>query len=779
MFDYLSFNNEKVLLITPSSLKNKIREEIMSYNKLLNIKIMSIDEIKNRLFFEPLDKTFTTLYYKYKKPLSIINTLINYLYYIDINKDYTNEKINDLKKIKLDLLLNNLVKIDLRFIQNLKQYKIKLLGFSIIDKETKYIVNELIKFNDVEILNYYQNIYTPSLVHLHTIEEEINYVCYSISKLLEQGVDINNIKLCNINDEYTLYLKRIFKNYNIPLNLKEKISLYSLPLSLEFLSLLKENSKENTISLLKEKHSDYLDYINMYINLLNKYSYLDNIDLDLLKYELKNTYIKNKKKSNSIEVIDINEIGNSNCHIFIISCNYNYFPKILKDEDYLLDFEKDILNISTSKDKNKNNIELILTLIHSSEHLYLSYKDVSYFNEYHKVDFLSNIKETTFNKNILESFSINEDRILLAKFLDNNLFNNDTLILNNNYDINYLEYDYSFKGIDLELINNLYTSKPLSISYSSLNTYYECPFKYYLSNILKLDKYQDTMYIVIGKIMHSVIENCFNSNFNFEKDFEYYKNFHIGNIIFKDSELFFINNIKSRTLDVVNYLKTHEEYTLLTKHHYEKEVKYNCNINGHNIIIRGYIDKIIYQEINNVLYAAIIDLKTGSDYIDPSRFEFGLGLQLPFYTYLLKHDNNFNKSKILGLYIHNILNKINDNDTLKYNGYTLNDSFLLPILDKTYEKSLLIKNLKVNKDGSFSTHSKLINQEDLDNLPPLVEFKIKEMVNNIYQGKFEIKPKFIDKDDVSCSYCKFFAICYKTKKDYTYLKSKKGGSSNA
>ena len=77
MFDYLSFKDDKVLLITPSNLKNKIREEIMSYNKLLSIKIMSIDEVKNRLFFESTSKAFTTIYYKYKKPLSIINALLN------------------------------------------------------------------------------------------------------------------------------------------------------------------------------------------------------------------------------------------------------------------------------------------------------------------------------------------------------------------------------------------------------------------------------------------------------------------------------------------------------------------------------------------------------------------------------------------------------------------------------------------------------------------------------------------------------------------------------
>jgi hypothetical protein len=60
----------------------------MSSKTLINIKLMSISELKEKLFFKPTKEAFTTLYYKYHKPLSIINKLIDYLYYIDINIDY-------------------------------------------------------------------------------------------------------------------------------------------------------------------------------------------------------------------------------------------------------------------------------------------------------------------------------------------------------------------------------------------------------------------------------------------------------------------------------------------------------------------------------------------------------------------------------------------------------------------------------------------------------------------------------------------------------------------
>ena len=205
MFDYSIFKNQNILLITTDKLKNKILKEIMSQKVLMNIKLMSISELKNKLFFEPTKEAFTTLYYKYHKPLSIINKLIDYLYYIDININYSNDKINELKEIKIDLLNKNYLKTNKTFIKILKQYEIKLIGFPLINKETQHLINELKKYKEIELLDYYKDIYTPSLVNLPTIEDEIIYVAESISNLLKNNIDINSIKISNINDEYYFY----------------------------------------------------------------------------------------------------------------------------------------------------------------------------------------------------------------------------------------------------------------------------------------------------------------------------------------------------------------------------------------------------------------------------------------------------------------------------------------------------------------------------------------------------------------------------------------------
>lgn len=778
MFNYLSFN-KKTLLITPDKLKNKIREEIMSYKQLLDIKIMSISELKNRLFFEPLDITYVTLYKNFNKPLSIINNLIDYLYYIDLNQNYQSSKLSELKNIKEFLLKNNLIKLDKRFSQTLYQYQIKFIGFPLINKETQFIINKLEKLNlDIDILDYYQDYFFQKITHFFTIEDEINHVAYSIAKLLDNNIDINSIKLCNVQDNYLFYLKRIFKNYNIPLNLKSSTSLFNLPLSNTFINLLKEKDKEETINYLKDNYPDYLEYINQYINILNKYSFLKELDLSLIINDLKNTNIKQKKNTNSIEIVDVEEIGNSDNHIFVMSCNYNEFPKFKKDEDYLTDQEKEILNISTSKDINKNNIEKINKLIHSSKNIYLSYKDKSYFNEYHKVDYLKDVEEIEFNKDILESYSVNEDKIQLTKNLDNKKIDSNTLIMHSNYEIHYQEYSNKFKGISLETFNKALKNKKFNISYSNLTTFYQCPFRFYISNILNISTFKESVATLIGNIMHGVIENCYNFDFDFEKEFEYQKEKYINNVELKNSELFFIENIKDKTEEVVNYLLSREEYTSLNNHKHEEYVHFDKIFNNVNFTIKGYIDKLIYTEIDNIIYTAIIDLKSNNTKIDKSLFEFGLGLQLPFYVYLLRNDKRYKNSKILGLYIHNILNKENDSSSLKYNGLTVDNLENISILDHTYNSSLLIKSLGINKNGEFKYKNKMISEEYLNELYLLVDSKINEMLTNVLERNFSITQKILNTENKSCNYCEYSSICYKTLNDYIYLYKKEGDDNN-
>ena len=51
----------------------------------------------------------------------------------------------------------------------------------------------------------------------------------------------------------------------------------------------------------------------------------------------------------------------------------------------------------------------------------------------------------------------------------------------------------------------------------------------------------------------------------------------------------------------------------------------------------------------------------------------------------------------------------------------------------------------------------------------LVEIKIKEAGNDIISGKFNINPKEIDEENVSCKFCKYKDLCYMKQNDIVKL----------
>ena len=45
-----------------------------------------------------------------------------------------------------------------------------------------------------------------------------------------------------------------------------------------------------------------------------------------------------------------------------------------------------------------------------------------------------------------------------------------------------------------------------TLSYTSLESFNECGFKYYLSKVMNLDLYLETFKTIIGKIVHHILE---------------------------------------------------------------------------------------------------------------------------------------------------------------------------------------------------------------------------------------------------------------------------------
>ena len=133
--------------------------------------------------------------------------------------------------------------------------------------------------------------------------------------------------------------------------------------------------------------------------------------------------------------------------------------------------------------------------------------------------------------------------------------------------------------------------------------------------------------------------------------------------------------------------------------------------------------------------------------------------------------------KIIGFYLQKLLSNNLDNtkeyitakeNTLKLEGYSINNESLLSKFDTTYNDSKLIKSMKTTNKGFYS-YSKVLTEDEINNLIEDIEKQIEKTTNSILEGDFTINPKIINGENVSCKFCEYKDICYRRENDLTYI----------
>lgn len=779
------------IIIVPQHKKTNIIKQLN--NKLLNIKIMSLDEFIKKLTFDYDEKTIYYLMQKENIKYEIAKNYIKNIYYID-NKDYNNIKLNKLVEIKNFLEQNNLLIYDNLFKQFINNKNIYIIGYNHIKKYEQKILDSL-KTNKITIIKPTYNSFEPKIYEFNTITEEIEFIAHNICELIDNNVDINNIKLVNVSNDYYNEIRKIFRFYNIPINLNIK-NIYGTSIVKDFINLYQEDI-EKTLEQLKEKHNLNNEtnnkIYNKIIDICNKYAWCNNyLDIkELIINKLKTTTIK-ENYTNSIEITNLESITNE--HVFILNFNQGNIPKIHKDEEYIDDINKQILNIETSIENNIIEKEKIINEIKNLKNVIITYKLKTPFQTYYPSSIIENLSQNIIktNNDNLTSYSKTYDKIKLTKKIDNlikfGIKDNYLNILYNNYQIDYNIYDNSYTKIESDKLLKFLNDK-LLLSYSSLDNYYHCSFRYYINNILKLNQYEETLATKIGNLFHYVLENTFKKN----KDYKQYWDDYISKMELSPKEKFLINELENNIVFTIETIKKHLNYCSLTNTLYEEKIYVEKN---NKITFMGIIDKLMYEEIGDKTIVAVIDYKTGNTSIDLNKTCYGLSMQLPIYLYLA-NKSKLKNIEIAGFYLQNIItnettsksdnNQKEKEDVLKLNGYSNSNKNILSHFDSSYEDSMVVKSLRTKSDGNFYSYSKTLNNTQINNLIDIVDKKIEEASTNILEAKFDINPKQIGfkKDSlIGCSFCTFKDICFKKEKDNVILKEQDykeflGGEDNA
>lgn len=762
------FNN-KIVVLNDYAKKSFIKK----IDKLINVKVITLSELKRKYYFDYDNKAIYFVSNKYNCIPEIAKIYIDNIYYL---KDIDDEKINFLKDIKNDLDTNNLLTYNNLFKEFLKGKEIVLYNLKYTDKFYKNIFKELEEYSKVTIYNDEDNSTVKELYKANNSEEEIAFICSKITKLIKSGVNINNIKLANVKSDYEFIIRKTFKLFNIPINLPSFETIKSTSLVIKFKELYDSDINE-TIEKLKEfiNTKEENDIFKSIINIVNNYLWANDFMLvkDMVFNDIDNIKTPREKLKNAVEVIEFKkELVSDNDYVFLIGYNEGVIPINYKDEDYLSDAIKEKLDLSTSFELNKNAMNETKDNIRNIKNLIVTYPNHNlsseiYISSSYEKDLF---EEKELNISFNESNAYNKLKLVSEKD-ENSKFGTITdnlLKLSSHYkDMKYNSYDNKYKTIDKSKIKDFFKDG-LTLSYTSINDYYMCSFRYYLDYILKINKFEDTFEATVGSIFHKILSMCFDQDIDIIRTYE--TEIENSNYEFNESEKFFLSILKDELVLIIETIKNQLSYTQLTNSMYEKKIVIDVD-KDLQIRFKGFVDKILYNEFNGKTVVAIIDYKTGNPNLNINNTIYGLEMQLPVYIYLIK--NEIKDVKIGGFYLQKILNNTTDKekrlDSLKLQGYTNSDLDYIDKVDSSFNDSKVIKSLRTSSKG-FYYYSKMINDEEIDILYNVVDSKIKEASKDILDSKFDINPKEMNNENIGCSFCKYKDICFMKSKDTVTLK---------
>lgn len=750
-----------MLIICPNEEKLKILRLLEKEDRLYNLKFMTKEEYLGNYFFTYQDSAILYLMKKYHYKVDVCRVYLSYLYVIDDNKKYNNKKLVFLQQLKNELKEQGLLDYNPAFKEYLEDKKKVVLNYPRLDLFERIAlgIDEIEKVESKELF----------VTEYKTMEEEVNGVALEILHLLKQGIDIHKIYLTNVSRDYLYTIDRIFSYYKIPVNLPMNYPIYGSDIVKEYL---------NTGNIDLESSNRITKKL---VNILNSLVDLDDGSLeyhDLLISKIKSATISNEEY---LDAVNVGELEKQEFYddeyIFVLGLNQDNLPKLEKDTQYISDKDKSEVLLYSTDQKNKLAKTSLMNIFSSIKNLYLSYKLQTPFQSMYPSSIIEEYKiKVMAKKDDTYSFSNRYNELRLGAKLDTYYrYQEITPMLKElytHYKIPYQTYDNQFKGINHDTYLE-HLPCPLKLSYTSLNSYNECKFKYYLNYVLKLNTFEDTFAAFIGSLYHRILQLYKNTNFDFEK--EYQKYLEKRELSLKEKVL--LVRLKKELLDL---LEEERKQDLILGYndelHEEKiEIPLRKDI---EVVFTGTIDKIMYYKKIEDTYFAIIDYKSGTVDTRLEKMKYGLSMQLPVYLYLINYSKVFENPIFTGIYYQNILfnypsfdyKSMEDikKDRIKLQGYSTDDLSILERFDPTYENSEVIKSMKYTDKG-FYHYAKVLNDKEVYDIIRYTKKEVLNGMNSILDGDFAINPKIYDGKNLSCEFCGFKDICYHTQKDMVYL----------
>ena len=685
-------------------------------------------------------------------------------------------------------------------------YELKDSHIFLFEMEQDVAIQEFLKrsglayaFLRLEGLNLYKNnaYISPNIIYF---ENKMMQFFYIFSWVRDKARDNSNQKQRIIidGDEDIFYVKIMSELFHIPVCYVEErplISVKSVKTKINQIytskkfSFTEQELEDQDVKALKE---------------IIEYYALDKLDDFLFSYANLLEIVASKSARIPVGkggvVITSKFVFDPSFFTYVTNFNSDKFYKIYQDDNVLTDTELKEVSYNTSY--NKTAIEK------RNKINFLRHNNVAVVSrvERHLGD---KIFDSPLLKDIWKGKKIKyEDDLEMPTFTTEAAYLYSSTLLNKSgipFDSNVFNaYDPSFKGV-----NAGDDFRKSTWSVTGLESYINCPFKYYISKLIPLEKNNYSKRF-IGTAIHKVFEKFNHLDYVFEdalKEGEeaYYEEFDKVGITPTNKDKAFLEIAKTWLRRFVkSYQKAIENTNFVNpvEDDFERSVNFHLDDDKETYNFYGKIDKIFITESNGHQYYSIVDYKTGAEEFNPLEVFLGKSIQLPLYYYAIKEDiqpDRFTRgAEFGGFYIQHVSFSTIKGALKETNGPYLKEKRLLQqsrlggVSKDSVSYISSIDASAIKDDGSINKYGgdllqlkHQFKEEDTDeiiikddaiglsryNLDDLVEDAKQAAIGAIHkicEGDFPVAPtsySLLDFDikKTVCNNCPYRAVCYKAK----------------
>lgn len=806
----MGFNeNEKYYVITDYNYKQLLLKAKKNF-PTIDIKFLSKNDVLDMLSFAVAEETIPYLLSLGQYDYSQIKKLLPILRIGNIPKDHC------LYSLREDLKQKGYLTEDYLGVELMRKRKV-LLFEAKEDRELsqflkrKGISYQFIGFEDFNIKPYHDEKNPPSL-YVYTDKFHQYMALFSdLYKRLLEDKDYEGKYQIRIKEEGDLYFVRYFSSlFAIPC-----VSLLSIP-------LLTQKGVKELLTAYYEKESFDVVLENAEEEAVKKLTSL--IDT----YRLKEVSDFKKAYASLIEIVSAQKqtvlygeggitIGSdfafNGKETYITDFAHDTFYKTYDDNNILSDKELEEIEVNPSNVKTKMDRQLKLN--------YLKYQPILSASRV-----LLHLDDKIYDSQFLDELSwemmVKKDFDMDGCYTKEAAHACLTYLKDENGDgqgENYKCFDHKFEGFKETTFT---PNNENGYSVTSLKTYYECPFKYYLDKVIRVgnyDKERNEVASKRGNLVHKILEHVYKDEYKQDFDKTYEATFEEGRKAYLEKakikentaeEEAYLVFIKKWLRDILKGLQDIQKKGGCGKIEEipEQNIKFSFkNENGKEYHFNGIIDKILITQGEDTSYYTIVDYKTAKhDVFDYHEVFLGGSLQLPLYSLgLLQGDNIlliksacFGGFGISHVYFKKPPYDAKSNYMYNYETiekYTKITGIALEKMDyfNSIDKTAIVKSTNKQNEVSLSLRDSAAlfrstslsfggcgeddyfelkkGQYRYQDLFSDAQNAAMRLVDGIEENDFAIRPSVLYSKDASqgntpCRYCAYRDICYRDRDDY-------------